>query len=446
MTDIERRQARLHDGAVARVNGLFAVLLPAVWLFELALASWLTPQTWSGARSSPHVHLWATVLLGGLLTLGPLALLRAQPLAPLTRHVVAMAAMLHCALFIHVTGGRIESHFAVFGTIAYLSFYRDWKVVLTATITIALDHLARGLFYPESVFGVVEGSLLRVIEHALYVVFEASVLGWGCLLIQQEMRDFATKEDENESLVSSLETEKSSVERKVADAVTAAEERSGELRRSVSHVLVLLEDVNRDIQETRSSFEAMVRHTDEHREQADRGGRIVGQTATRMRELEELVRTSADDIDGLATSSQEIGQVAGLIRSIAEQTNLLALNATIEASRAGEAGRGFAVVADEVKQLAARTHEATEVISQSIERIQTDVTRALHGVGEGRRAAVEGRELVEEAGRSLDELVAGSQSVSDRGRSMLEVSQRQAERGQQVVEDVRQLAEPQMRS
>src|SRR4029077_3455361 len=73
-------------------------------------------------------------------------------------------------------------------------------------------------------------------------------------------------------------------------------------------------------------------------------------------------RATDNEIAGLATGAQKIGDVIKLIRTIAGQTNLLALNATIEAARAGEAGRGFAVVASEVKSLAVQTAKATEEI------------------------------------------------------------------------------------
>jgi methyl-accepting chemotaxis protein len=81
--------------------------------------------------------------------------------------------------------------------------------------------------------------------------------------------------------------------------------------------------------------------------------------------------TMNQEIGKLTEATQEIGEVANLIRQIAGQTNLLALNATIEAARAGEAGRGFAVVAGEVKSLAVQTAMATEKIVAQIAAVQT---------------------------------------------------------------------------
>lgn len=77
-----------------------------------------------------------------------------------------------------------------------------------------------------------------------------------------------------------------------------------------------------------------------------------------------------DEVQALASSSEEIGSVLEVIRDIADQTNLLALNAAIEAARAGEAGHGFAVVAEEVRNLAKRTQHSVGEIRQVIEGLQ----------------------------------------------------------------------------
>ena len=80
--------------------------------------------------------------------------------------------MLMGALLIHLTGGRIETHFHVFGSLAFLAFYRDWRVLVPATIVVALDHLLRGIFWPQSVYGVLVASQWRWLEHAAWVLFE----------------------------------------------------------------------------------------------------------------------------------------------------------------------------------------------------------------------------------------------------------------------------------
>ena len=116
-----------------------------------------------------------------------------RPGLPSTRYVIAVAQMLMGALLIHLTGGRIETHFHVFGSLAFLAFYRDWRVLIPATVVVALDHLLRGIFWPQSVYGVVVASQWRWLEHAAWVIFEDVFLVVACRRSLSEMRQTAER-------------------------------------------------------------------------------------------------------------------------------------------------------------------------------------------------------------------------------------------------------------
>src|SRR6478752_4842540 len=138
-----------------RTDRMFAGLMALQWLASIGVALWITPLTWIGATSSIHVHVLAAIFLGGIIAAFPILLVFLRPGQPITRHVIAVAQMLAAALLSHLTGGRIETHFQIFGSLAFLAFYRDWRVLVTASIVVALDHFLRGTYWPQSIFGTV---------------------------------------------------------------------------------------------------------------------------------------------------------------------------------------------------------------------------------------------------------------------------------------------------
>jgi two-component system, sensor histidine kinase and response regulator len=176
-----------------RTDRLFAGLMAFQWLLGIAFALLVSPLTWAGAESSTHLHVWAAVFLGGAISLFPALLGLLRPGQVSTRYIIAVAQMLMGALLIHLTGGRIETHFHVFGSLAFLAFYRDWRVLIPATVVVALDHMLRGLFWPQSVYGVLVASEWRWLEHAAWVVFEDLFLVGACLRSVDEMRQRAER-------------------------------------------------------------------------------------------------------------------------------------------------------------------------------------------------------------------------------------------------------------
>lgn len=229
MTDLKAREHELfcsyRDRLFVRTDRMFGLLLVLQFIAGVLAAFFISPKTWAGAVSSTHLHVWAAVLLGGCITAFPLTLIVIAPGRAMTRHTVAVAQMLFSSLLIHLSGGRIETHFHVFGSLAFLAVYRDWKVLVPATVVVATDHILRGLFWPESVFGVLVAAPWRAFEHAGWVLFEDTVLVYSCVQGTRELRSIAAAQ-------ASAERARDEIEEEVGRRTALLEERTAELRAS----------------------------------------------------------------------------------------------------------------------------------------------------------------------------------------------------------------------
>ena len=184
---------------------MFAVLMSIQWIAGVGAALWITPQTWIGTVSQTHIHVWASIFLGAAISILPITLALVRSGESATRHVIATAQILMSALLIYLTGGRIETHFHVFGSLAFLAFYRDWRVLVPATLVVAVDHFLRGVFWPQTVYGVLSSSQWRWLEHAGWVLFEDAFLYVAIKRSVAEMWAIAIRTAETRDLNRGLE-------------------------------------------------------------------------------------------------------------------------------------------------------------------------------------------------------------------------------------------------
>lgn len=198
---------------------------------------------------------------------------------------------------------------------------------------------------------------------------------------------------------------------RTADAVQA---QKGEIEKGTQAV----EKASDSVGKMNHQAERVAAHAQEAYERADKGSEAVAGSVARIKSVETTVQQSAQIVDKLGKSSQEIGTIVETIGSIAEQTNLLALNAAIEAARAGEHGRGFSVVADEVRKLAEESAQAAQKIADLITAIQKDTDAAVSSMQDGSQAVADGAASVESLRQSFEEIRVFIDGVSKEANVM----------------------------
>ena len=242
--------------------------------------------------------------------------------------------------------------------------------------------------------------------------------------------------DELRKLVARVITASEQVNKATTDAgqvtkglLSAAEKQATEIRDAGSAV----ELMTKSIQEVDSSAAQASQVASRTLQVTEQGTKAVQNSVAGMDGIREQIQETSKRIKRLGESSQEIGEIVDLISDITEQTNVLALNAAIQAASAGEAGRGFAVVAEEVQRLAERSGEATKQIGLLVKTIQGDTQDAVAAMEKSTQGVVEGAQLADDAGHSLQEIEKATRELTDLVNSISVSTQVQTDMAQEVA-------------
>jgi methyl-accepting chemotaxis protein len=275
-----------------------------------------------------------------------------------------------------------------------------------------LTKVTVGVTVAALVVGIVLGILIvRAVTRPLAAALDvAEAVAAGDLSVHVA----AGSKDEFGKLLAALAVMRDDLADSVGAIQIAAESVSGgsrEIARGNADLSARTEEQASTLEETASSMEgltAMVRRNVEGAREAN--GLVVGASTVAERGGQ-AVREAVRTMGGIAESSRRIGDITAVIDSIAFQTNILALNAAVEAARAGEQGRGFAVVASEVRGLAQRSAAAAREIKTLIE---DSVART-----------ADGSRIVDEAGKTMDDIVASVARATDIMAAIVSASEEQ---------------------
>jgi methyl-accepting chemotaxis protein len=195
----------------------------------------------------------------------------------------------------------------------------------------------------------------------------------------------------------------------------------GEVTGFVKYAIDVTNEVGRR-QQTASISEVISSTSSQFTQTINEISESVNRTAGLSQDASRLTTDTKAYVQRLDESSRVIGKIVEVIQELADQTNLLALNATIESARAGDAGRGFAVVASAVKDLAKQTGTATKNISETVEKIQSNIADVVTSIDGIERSVTDVSSSMNTIAAAVEEQSVTMRSISQTAEELKDIS------------------------
>ncbi|MBO9492140.1 hypothetical protein J7384_17400 [Endozoicomonas sp. G2_1] len=451
---------------VRDANKIFIYVLIGQWFLSLVIAFFT--GTWLEA-----------FVVGLPIILFPLFLLFSAPDKLITRISVGIAVQLMAALHIQQVSGLTELHFEVFAILAFLIYYRDWRVIAASFATIAVHHISFFVLQSNEtgIYIFEQGHLYFYILliHALFAATESAVLAFIAIKSDKEAKAALTLSNTVEQIMQAdgqlnLNVALDQNNKELADfnrLITSFRELTGQARQisntlnqvtgsvaqmseqlhqsvsdsalQVQTIAAATEEMSANIVEVAGSSQRVNEQSQSAQQSTASARATIDKSNASTTELRTNLDSASESISSLSEKCNYIAEVMDSIRAVSDQTNLLALNAAIESARAGEHGRGFAVVADEVRQLAIKSRESADeingVTSGLIEQAQSSVEQMHSCLSIVDNAATSSNEAIE----AMQEVVSNIDAVNQDMTMVATATTEQTDVSNSIAQSIAQL-------
>lgn len=374
----------------------------------------------------------------------------------LTAIVHAMSLMFFSGLVIHLSKGMIETHFHIFVSIACLILYANPIVILSATLTIAVHHLAFFFLLPASVFNY-QASLGIVLIHAAYVIVQTV----PCMWVAKKFGDYVIKQGVVLGEIDNMYTKMNSMIKELKDVNKLSRDDNQVQSSTVVETSEAIQEISMMAVHTSENASESRSISEKTKSAASQGHAEMTNLASSFNEIKKTNIELLGEMDAynsqlaeIVSSIREIASKTQIINDIVFQTKLLSFNASVESARAGEHGKGFAVVAEEVGNLAEISGKASKEINdmilssvQKVDGIVESTKSKISKISEVSRKCISDGELkTNQSTRRFDELVSLLNELDHKVNDIHGASKEQNLKVQKINDSIKELEKVNQRS
>ncbi|NQY09499.1 MAG: hypothetical protein HRT71_08305 [Flavobacteriales bacterium] len=247
-----------------KTDKLLVALLLFQWVFGLLLALAVLPESWLTKNYAEATYIWISIYIGAVIIGVPVYFGLKYSGEKITRNFLTTTIILCPILLIHLTGGGTATYFFLFGSMACLSFYKEWRVIILALAVVAIDYVLCLIFWPQSVLGLYAVAGLSWIDHTSVILLEAAFLIYVSIKSKHELFYKALSSAIIKDQLTTIKVKKSDLYESNRTLETAsilfrkAQEGQEEINARLTKRSVELRERNKEIEESRNEIKKHV--------------------------------------------------------------------------------------------------------------------------------------------------------------------------------------------